>query len=258
MSTEATGLYNVVWTAWYLAFMQVHRRYVGSFIGVLWTLVNPIMRVLVLYMVFTYIFPCNIPHFLGYLFFGILAWDFLAASCTTASQSLYNRSTVLSCCTVPRYMFVLVDVFSEFINFLLALSAAMVFVYTTDLPFPLSAFLLPVVLLPLFFFSVGMGLLLANVGVRFRDVTHMLGVLFQFAFWFTPLAYKTELAPRALRLIARYNPLWWVIRPVREALYDGTFPDLPVFLLAAGAAALALGLGLLAERRLGPYSVLYQ
>ncbi len=219
-------------TVSYLALIRLHRRYVGSAIGALWSLLHPLSTTIILIVVFTNFMRVPINNYALYLVAGVIPWGFLSGALTTASQSLIARREVLQSSLVPPALFVLADVLSEFITFIVAYVVLLVLsALIFEPPGPMIVFL-PLTLLPLVIFVFAASVPVAYLAVRFRDIPHVLQIFFAMMFWLVPIVYSTDMVPETFRHFIVYNPFSLLIQPPVILAHGGVMPSLR--LLGAG------------------------
>lgn len=248
----STGaLRNTLRTICYLAVIRLHRRYVGSAIGALWSLLHPLATTLILIVVFTNFMRVPITNYALYLVAGAIPWGFISGGLTTASQSLIGRREVLQSSLVSPAVFVLADVFAEFITFVVAYAvllvlAALIF----QPPAPIIA-LLPLTLLPLVIFTFAASIPVAYLAVRFRDIPHILQIFFAMMFWLVPIVYSPDMVPEPYRNYIIYNPFSLLIQPPVILAHGGAIPSARLLGggIAVGLATIAIAW--FAHRRLG-------
>lgn len=197
-------------------------KYRGSILGYLWSMLNPLLYMLILSFVFGH-FMKGIPNYNLFILSGILAWNMGAQSISMATHSLVNNSSLLRKVKVSHWVFQLVPICSSFINFCLALIPFSIIYALSGRQTPAYLFLLPVFLILYFIFLLGIGLILGVLNVFFRDVGHMLEPVLQLCFYATPIIYDRR-APNIPEWVAQalsLNPFTWYIEAIKSGLYGG-------------------------------------
>ena len=225
-------------------FMTKYRK---SILGVLWSLLNPLLTMLVMSLVFSYFFRFQIPEgkFPVYLLSGMILYSFLNESTTLAMTSIIASEGVIRKIYVPKYMFPLSRVISSLVNLGFSLIAFFFVVTITGSPFYWTMFLIPLPILYLFLFSLGVAMLLSSLAVFFRDLTYLYGVFMLMLMYFTPIIWPiTMLDPDSiLPLIIGLNPLFQFISYFRDITMWGVVPDLWTNLVCIGYALTSLCVG---------------
>ena len=228
-----------------LVWREVRARYRGSMLGFFWTLLNPLLLLLVYSLVFTKVTRAvDIPNYAVFLFVGILPWLWLSASISAGSVSISQGGNLITRVCMPPQVLPAVTVLSNLVNLLLALPVALLAAAWFEV-YPTGALVaLPIVLLNQLAFCYGVALLLATLTVRFRDVQFLVQNLITFWFFLTPIAYPFHAVPEQVRGLIMANPATSIILPYQQMVYYCVFPT-PVYLaLGAGWSAVLLSLAL--------------
>ena len=232
-------------------------RYKNSVLGMLWSLLNPLLMTLVFTVVFTLMLPsgAEIPNYPVFFMCGFLPWSFFAASVTGATGSIVNNANLIKKVYFPREILPLADVLSNLINFLLALVVlfAMLFVFRMGLT-P-AVLMLPLIILAQVMFIAGMALFLSTANVFFRDTQHILEVLLLAWFFLTPIFYPITILPVSAEILGftvniqlwarRLNPMASLIASYRDILYRGELTGLDFFLRTLVTCLIVLVVGYL-------------
>jgi len=228
-------------------------RYRGSFLGFLWSFVNPLLLLLTYGIVFTYMMPTvrgkgSEPYFL-FLFCGILPWTWFNASIAEAAGVLISGGNLIKKVLFPAEVLPTVTVFANFVHFLLGLPILFLFlVWNGKLGW--SALLLPVPLLVQMVLTLGMALFISALTVHFRDIQNLLNHVMQLWFFSTPVLYSFSEIPPALRSVLRFNPMTHVMKAYHDLLFDGVARFQRGLGLSAIAAIAAFALGAFLFERL--------
>ncbi len=233
----------------YLVARELKVRYRRSFLGFLWTMLQPLLTMAVLYAVFSSLFRFNIANYPVYVLAGLLFWNFFQQSIITSMNSLRANAQLLQKLPVPILVFPLATVLSGLVNLFLALVPVLALLLVTGHPVTPALLFLPVSILVAALFTLGAGLLLAPLAVFFHDVVEFVTVLFTLAYFLTPVFYPREILPERLAPIVRFNPIRSILEVFRDPIYLGKIPPLTHLTVAAGLAVLALLLGAAAFRR---------
>jgi len=219
-------------------------RYKRSVLGVLWSVLNPLLTMLVLTMVFSLLFSNQITNFPVYLLSGKLIFNFFSESTNSAMNSIIGGAGIIRKVYVPKYIFPVSRVLSSMVNVLFAFVAFMLVVIITRAPIYWTMLLLPVPILYTLVFSMGIGMLLSSVVVFFRDITYIYGVLITLLMFMTPIFYPVEiLSDRVFHLI-HLNPIFHFVSYFRDLALHGVVPGLWANIICLGFALAALCSGL--------------
>ena len=224
---------------------DIKLRYRRSVLGWVWSVLNPLLDMLVKVIVFSYLFSRNIPNYPVYLISGQLMYAFMRESTTNAMRSIPDNAAMLKKIYVPKYIFTLSKINSAFVNLLYSLVALLMVMIFTHVKFTFWWFMIVIPIAELYVFCVGLGLLLAALNVFFRDIGNIWGVVTLAWMYLTPIFYDLDiLSPAVRRWMPRLNPLYMYIRQVRDFILAGSWERYMLTIRGAYMAALMLCLGL--------------
>lgn len=227
-----------------LVVRDIKVRYRHSALGLVWTVLNPLLMMVVITIVFSTLFKQNIPNFPIYYLSGSLIFAFNSESTTTALNSIISNASLIKKVYIPKYLFPLSNVLSGLVNLGFSLIAMFIVMLITDAPFHATLLLLPIPIFYTFLFSVGLGILLSAVTVFFRDIAHFYSVFILAWTYFTPIFYPVEILPDAVMKLMRLNPMYHLVTYMRSLVLYGVFPSLKENLLCLCLGLLMLALGL--------------
>ena len=213
-------------------------KYQSSVLGFAWSLLNPLLMMLVLYLVFSNLFKANQDHFALYLLIGIVSWRFLAIGSSASMGAIVGKSSLVTKIYIPRQVLVMSTVLSSFISSILE------FLVLVPLLIILGAGISPYILLfpfihVIYFLIVyGLSLILAALYVYYRDLNQIWDVLIQIGFFLSPIVYPLSTVPPAYLKYYLLNPITALMQMYRDVLLYHQLP-------ALGNAALTLGAGLI-------------
>lgn len=229
---------------WELVSRDLKVKYKRSYLGLLWTLLNPLLMMVVLTMVFSTIFKRNIANFPVYLLTGKIMFDFFSQATSGAMGAVIGGSALLKKVYIPKYIFPLSKVLFSFVNMLFSLIALLLVMVITKTPFNLTLFMLPFPLIYIFIFSLGVGLILSTYTVFFRDIMHLYNVVLTAWMYFTPLFYPEEIIARKYIWVLKLNPLFHMIKMLRNIVLYNQLPTLKNHIVCLSFGLIALGIGL--------------
>lgn len=225
---------------------DIKLRYRRSFLGYIWSVLNPLLTMIVMVLVFSNIFRANIEYFPVYLLIGQMLFTFMNVSVSRALSSVIDNAGLLKKMYVPKYIFTLAVVTSELITFFFMLGALILVIIFTNAPITWRVIFVLIPIIQLYIFSVGMGLFLAQATVFFRDVIHIWGVISIAWLYFSAIFYPVEILPDWLyRIVSGYNPMYFYITMFRNfTIGTAGMGSLALALRGAIAAFAMLFLGL--------------
>jgi ABC-2 type transport system permease protein len=217
-------------------------RYKRSILGVAWTMLNPLGTTLVLTIVFSQVFSVE-KSYAGYVLSGLMAWTFFSQTTNAAMVSLVWGGGLLKRIYLPRTIFAISGVGTGLVNLLLSLAPLMLVLILTGVPITAAVFILPIPILFLTMFSLGVGLLISAVAIYFADVVEMYQVILTAWMYLSPVIYTTDMLPPQYAWIVKLNPMYYLIQLFRAPIYEGRIPELQEFLLAGAISLVILILG---------------
>lgn len=236
-------------------------RYKNSVLGVLWSLLNPLMMMLVFTVVFTIMTRAgsDVPYFPVFVLCALLPWNFFSTSVIGATSSILSNANLVNKVYFPREILPLATVLAELVNYCLALVVLFGMILAFGIALTPWALLLPVVILIQIAFTVGIGFMLATLNVFYRDTQQIMGVVMLAWFFMTPIFYPVSILPNNYQLwgitidVWRWahilNPMTSLIATYRVILYNGAPPAYDFLLRTAVTALVFLLLGIFIFRR---------
>jgi ABC-2 type transport system permease protein/lipopolysaccharide transport system permease protein len=218
-------------------------RYQRSMLGFLWTLLNPILMMATLTFVFSTIFRVNKENYVVFLYAGMVPWNFLSGSLNDSAFSIISNEALIRKIYLPKVIFPLTRVLINLTTFLLSMAALFLLLKPIGARITPQLVLLPVVVLLFLAFTLGLGLIVATANTFYRDCGHLVSVFLQAWYFATPIIYETSLLPPGAQWRFWLNPAFPFIRLFQMILYEGHWPQLSLFLIAAGVATACLGVG---------------
>lgn len=227
-----------------LVIRDIKLKYRRSYLGYIWSILNPLMLMLVLVIVFSNLFKFDIPNFPVYLLSGQILFNFMVEATSVSVTSITGNAALLKKTYVPKYIFTVSKVISSLVNLLFSLVALLVVIIYTNTAISLHIFWLPIIVIQIFLFSLGIGMLLASLTVFFRDIQYLWGVLLTMWTYFTPIFYPVTIIPdEYLGIYKNINPMYWYIEQFRTVILQASSPDINSVLLGFLTAICFLLLG---------------
>ena len=223
---------------------DIKLKYRRSFLGYLWSVLNPLFVMIIMTIVFSTMFSRNIENFPVYLFTGKMLFDFMSTSTNQAMTSVTGNAALLKKTYVPKYEFTLAKVTSSLVNLIFSLGAMFVVFLICRVHFNVYLLLIPLVLLEIYVFCLGLGMFLAQASVFFRDVQYIYGVITTVWMYLTPIFYPLAALPENIQnLIKNLNPMYFYIEQFRQIVLNGRMPEIPLILSGCVIAAFMLLIG---------------
>jgi len=201
-------------------------RYEGSFLGMLWSALKPLMLFAVMYVVFVRFlkFGGDIPHFTVMLFLGIVFWQFFSEATSQGMQAIVARGDIMRKINIPKYIVVISTTVSALINFGINMVVVLIFAIFNGVQFTWSIFWIIPIIFELFALSLSMAFILSALYVKFRDLTHIWDVVMQAGYFFTPIIYPVSmvLAFGSIGKAFFMNPMAQMIQDARNVVVAPT------------------------------------
>jgi lipopolysaccharide transport system permease protein len=218
-------------------------RYKRSFLGLAWSLANPLAQLLVFSFVFTRVLPLNRPNFTPFLFCGLLAWNWFSSSLFGGTGSITNNRDLVRRPGFPAPILPAVQVATDLLHFLLALPILFLFLLVSGLHPGVAVVFVPLVMLVQFLFTLSLVYIVATVHVTFRDTQYLLGVFLLLMFYLTPIFYDVTNVPANFQAVYRLNPMLHVIESYRAIFLNGATPELRALTVLLVVSLLLLWIG---------------
>jgi ABC-type polysaccharide/polyol phosphate export permease len=239
---EALNYHHLIWQ---LVRRDILARYKRSFLGVAWTMLNPLGMMLVWTIAFSQFFKSvTLPSYPAYVLSGLLAWTFFSQTTTASMVNLIWGGGLLNRIYIPRVSFALAAQGTGLVNLSLSMVPLLVIMLITGLTIHLSFIFIPVSVLVICAFALGVGLLISTWAVYFPDISEMYQIILVAWMFLTPIMYPEEVLPEAYRqYITMLNPMYHMVKLFRIPTYYGRFPTLEEFLIPFLIALVTLILG---------------
>lgn len=230
-----------------LIFQLVRRdivaRYKRSVLGIVWTMLQPLGMMIVMTIVFSQLFG-RVQGYAAYVLSGLIAWTFFAQTTTAAIFQSVWGDALMKRIYIPHTAFAVASIGTGVVNLSLSLVPLSLIILVLHRPITWAALFLPVAMLSLTAFALGVGLLLSSLAVRFPDVAEMYQIILQAWIYLTPIFYPSDILPHAVRKwLLYFNPMYYQVLMFRVPLYDGVLPSLPLVLIGIGIALTTLAIG---------------
>ncbi|MEP0918318.1 ABC transporter permease [Leptolyngbya sp. DQ-M1] len=214
--------------------------YKRSMLGVAWTLINPLLQLVVFAFVFQVVLPSNVLKYASFTFTGLLVWNWFQGSLLQATGVIIANRALIRQPGFPSAILPVVTTATGLIHFLLALPVLLGFLLLDGVQITPVVLLLPLLQVIQFLLIICCAYFLAALNVTFRDIQHTLGIVLTLIFYLTPIFYDIRHLPSNYQVFYNMNPMVHLVKAYRAILMEGTFPNLqPLFILTV-----IVGLGL--------------
>ena len=243
-----------------LAKKDLKVRYKNSALGFLWSLLNPLLMMLILSFVFSLIVKFGIKDFPVFLLIGLLPWNYFNMALGSATGAVIANSGLVKKVYFPREILPMSAVLAELVNYLIALCLLLIFLGFRGYLHPQFLPLLIIVIFLQTIITIGLAMFFAGINVYFRDIQYVLNVILMFMFYATPILYTIQMVENAsyirahqwLLLLYKANPVTDLVVIYRGLLYEGVLPSWTYFAYIVGFAVVSFIGGYAVFRRLAP------
>ncbi len=233
-------------------------KYRRSVLGILWSLLNPLLMMVVMAAVFSYMFKFDIEHFPLYLILGSIMFELMRKGTSDAMESIIQNQALIKKIRIEKLIFPVEKAAFELLNFALSLIAAIiVMIYFQVVPSIHALWGLPFIIVCVTAFTAGLGLLISALSVFFRDVIHLWSVILTAWNYATPIFYPFELLAPWMQTVMQFNPMYHYITFFRNIMMWNTMPGALDCLICFGMAAITFAVGLLVFRKTENKFILY-
>lgn len=239
----------------------VHRdfqqRYKRTALGMVWSVLSPLLTQLVMMLVFTNIFGRNVNHYIVYLFSGNIVMGYFRESTGNGMRSLMSNAKIITKINVPKYLFILSKSVSCLINFLLTICVYFVFCKIDHVVFTPRILLLIYPVITLTILGIGVGMILSALYVFFRDIEYLYSVFLRLLTYLSAIFYTLDKYSPEVQRLFLLNPVYVHIKFFRVVMIDCMVPSLQFRLLMAGYALFYLTLGAIMYKKYNHQFVYY-
>ncbi len=226
-------------------------KYKRSILGVLWSLLYPLLMMSVMAIVFSKMFKFSVPgvNYLVYLMTGLVFFNYFSEASNLAMSSVVANFSLINKVYMPKYIFPLSKVLFVAINLLITLIPLYGIIFITGNAVTWVHLLLPFALLFIIVFTLGVGLILSTISVFFRDMFYIYGIVITLWTYLTPIMYDINMIDERLQMVLKINPLYQIINFARMIILYNQIPPLISFISCTLAALVSLLIGIVAFRK---------
>jgi ABC-2 type transport system permease protein len=212
------------------------KKYKRTYLGMIWSVLSPLLTLLVMRIVFTQFFGRNVDHYTIYLFCGNIVFSYFSEATGSGMSSLMDNASIFSKVNVPKYLFLFSKNISSLINFGMTFVVFIIFCIVDKVPFTPTFFALAFPILCLIIFNMGVGLILSALFVFFRDIQYLWGIFTTLLMYLSAIFYTVDVYSPVVQKLFLLNPIFVYIKYFRLAVLGGTLPSVQYHLLALGYA----------------------
>ena len=219
------------------------KKYYKSVLGVAWSMLSPLLMMIVITIVFSTLFRRSIPHYAAYWFSGNMLFSFVFEGSTAAMGSMVVNASLVKKMRIPNYFFCISSVTQHFITMVLSVLPYFIVCLVIGVPMSPMMLLIPLPLILAYFFTLGLGMLLCAYGTFLRDLSYLYHVLRRVWLYITPIFYPIDIIPEQFRFLWDLNPVYVYISIFRSFALNGEMPSEKMLIIGTCYAVLMLALG---------------
>lgn len=229
---------------------EIRGKYKNSFLGVLWSFLNPLLQIAVYAIVFPLILRNTQENYVIFLCCGLIPWTFFSTGISRSAFTMVENGNILKKVYFPREILPISVVTSEAVNFLISTIIILAFVLFSGLGITKYVLLYPIVFLAQYLLLIAISFIVSSICVYVRDLQHFIGIFLQLLFYATPIVYSADTIPENFKWILNINPMTYVINGYRDIFYNQTMPDINALLILIGIVLVAIIIGYLIFNKL--------
>lgn len=226
-------------------------KYKRSVLGIIWSLLYPVLNMAVLALVFSKMFKFSTPgvNYLVYVLSGLVMFNYFSEASNLAMSSIVANFPLINKIYIPKYIFPLSKCLFVGINFLLTLIPLYVVIFATGTGLNIYHLILPFAFICLFIFTLGFGLILSTISVFLRDMFYIYGIVITLWTYLTPIMYDISMISESLQMIFKFNPLYHYINFIRQIILYHQMPSTLSFVVCGLSALITLVIGLVTFKK---------
>ena len=223
---------------------DLRKRYKRSALGYVWSMLNPLLMMIILAVVFAKIMNRPAKDYAVFLLTGLLPWEFFSGTIEQSLGAIRGNIKLIIQVSVPKFIFPLSMALSNLTSFMLSLGSLLLVIAVVGAGFHWTMLTLPLLLLPMFLFTMGLALLVAVSNVFFADTQHLCSVVLRAVYFLCPILYDRQHIPAWLVKWLELNPIFGQIEFMRNIFVDGVLPSPWAYAVNLGSSLLVLLIGL--------------
>ena len=229
---------------------EVRGKYKGSWLGILWTFLNPLLMLAVYAFVFPYILRVNVENYTIFMIVALIPWNFFTTAIQSGTGCVVANGNILKKVYFPREIIPISISISQLINFLITCLIMFVFIIASGVGFSIHIVLLPIVILIQVLLTLAFNFILSALTVYAHDIDHFVSVILTLGFYATPIVYLSSMLPEQFQWVMKVNPMAVLVESYRSILYYHKFPEFMPILIWGILSIVLLILGYIILKKL--------
>jgi len=219
---------------------EVRGKYKGTWLGIIWSFLNPLLMLVVYSLIFPYILRVNVENYTMYLMVALIPWTFFTVTTQIGAGSIVSNAGILKKVYFPREIIPISVVTSGTINYIISSIITIVFLIFSGVGISTTILFFPVLLIIQYIFLLGLTFIFSSVTVYIRDLEHLISIALMVLFYATPIVYTADTLPEKFKWILTINPMAYIIAGYRDILYYQKLPALSDMLIISLVAVVTL------------------
>lgn len=229
---------------------EIRGKYKGSWLGIIWTFLNPLLMLAVYAFVFPYILRVDVENYTIFMIVALIPWNFFTTAVISGTSCININGMILKKVYFPREIIPLSVTISQAVNFLITCLIMFIFILCSGVGFSIHFLLFPVLVLIQFILTLGINFILSSVTVFIHDIAHFVQIAMTLGFYATPVVYLSSMLPAKFQWAMHVNPMAVLVEAYRAVLYSHTMPDMTWVGIWAGLSVIILVFGYLLFKKL--------
>ena len=229
---------------------EIRGKYKGSWLGVLWTFLNPLLMLAVYSIVFPYILRVNVENYTIFMIVALIPWNFFTTAIQMGTGSVVANGNILKKVYFPREIIPISVTTSQLVNFLITCIIMFVFIIFSGVGFSIHLLIFPLLIAIQYIITLALTFILSALTVFVRDIDHFVSVILMLGFYGTPIVYQANMLPLKFQWILKFNPMAQLVEAYRAILYYHQMPDWTMLGIWGIASIILLILGYLIFKKL--------
>ena len=229
---------------------EIRGKYKGSWLGVLWTFLNPLLMLAVYSFVFPYILRVNVENYTIFMIVALIPWNFFTTAIQMGTGSVVAHGNLLKKVYFPREISPMSVTTRQLVNFLITCIIMFVFIIFSGVGFSIHLLLFPLLIAIQYIITLALTFILSALTVFVRDIDHFVSVILMLGFYGTPIVYQANMLPLKFQWILKFNPMAQLVEAYRAILYYHQMPDWTMLGIWGIASIILLILGYLIFKKL--------
>ncbi len=210
---------------------EIRGKYKGSWLGIMWTFLNPLLMLAVYAFVFPYILRVNVENYTIFMIVALIPWNFFTVAIQSGTGCVVANGNILKKVYFPREIIPISITTSQLVNFLITCLIMFAFILFSGVGFSIHILLLPVLILIQYVITLAFTFVLSAITVFVHDVDHFVSVFLTLGFYATPIVYQASMLPQKFQWALKVNPMAQLVEAYRSILYYHEYPNFNTLLI---------------------------